>query len=69
MVYKLFVQKLNQDVCDLSTALAKAELEMRVRDEEVERELEKFKETGEVPSPENVARIAVYGNEVRKQYF
>lgn len=58
------IEKLNQDVCDLSTALAKAELEMRVRDEEVERELEKFKETGEVPSPENVARIAVYGNEV-----
>ncbi|CAG9760994.1 unnamed protein product [Ceutorhynchus assimilis] len=58
------VEKFNQDVCDLSTALAKAELEMRVKEEEVEHEIEKFQKTGAVPSPEVLARVTVYGNEI-----
>lgn len=60
-------QKLNQDVCDLSTALSKAELEMRVKEEEVEHELEKFQKTGELPSPEVLARVTAYENEVRSK--
>ncbi|KAH1017014.1 interaptin isoform X1 [Dendroctonus ponderosae] len=58
------VEKLNQDVCDLSTALSKAELDMRVKEEEVEHELEKFQKTGAIPSAEILARVAVYENEL-----
>ncbi|XP_050297319.1 uncharacterized protein LOC126736802 [Anthonomus grandis grandis] len=58
------VEKLNQDVCDLSTALSKAELESKIKEEEVERAIEKFRETGEIPSPEILARAAIYENEV-----
>lgn len=40
---------------------------MRVKEEEVEHELDKFQKTGEIPSAEILARVAVYENEVRIQ--
>ncbi|XP_076266026.1 microtubule-binding protein cornetto isoform X1 [Rhynchophorus ferrugineus] len=58
------VEKLNQDVCDLSTALAKAEVIMKEKDEEVERQMEVWNKTGEMPSPEVLARLVVAQNEV-----
>ncbi|XP_066261009.1 putative leucine-rich repeat-containing protein DDB_G0290503 [Euwallacea similis] len=58
------IEKLNQDVCDLSTALSKAELEMRVKEEEVEHEVSKYQENGDVLSSEVIARISVYGKAI-----
>ncbi|XP_030768385.1 myosin-15-like [Sitophilus oryzae] len=58
------VEKLNQDVCDLSTVLSKAELEMRVKEEDVDRQIGVFSDTGEMPSEEVLARLIITQNEV-----
>lgn len=51
------MQKLSQDVCELSTALSKAELELRVKDEEVTAILKKWEETGDHPDKEGVVKL------------
>ncbi|KAJ8955167.1 hypothetical protein NQ318_009060 [Aromia moschata] len=58
------VEKLNQDVCELSTALAKAELETKIKEEEVTEEIKKWEKTGEMPTPEILGRLVVSQNEI-----
>lgn len=68
MRFKL--QKLNQDVCDLSTALSKTEMELRMKDEEVLTILKKWEETGECPTDQaELAKLALFGNQVSFFYF
>jgi uncharacterized protein with von Willebrand factor type A (vWA) domain len=57
-------QKLNQDVCELSTALAKAELEMKMRDEEVSEAVKNWEKNSEIPSTEVLARLNAAQTEV-----
>lgn len=57
-------QKLNQDVCELSTALAKAELEMKMKDEEIAEAIKNWDENREIPTPEVIARLNAAQNEV-----
>lgn len=57
-------QKLSQDVCDLSTALSKSELELRVKQEEVNLVLNKWEETEEIPDKEILAKLVLSQNEV-----
>ncbi|CAH0554920.1 unnamed protein product [Brassicogethes aeneus] len=58
------VEKLNQDVCELSTALSKAELETRIKEEEVAEEIKKCEETGKTPSAEVLGRLVATQNEI-----
>ncbi|KAJ8964520.1 hypothetical protein NQ314_004815 [Rhamnusium bicolor] len=58
------VEKLNQDVCELSTALSKAELEMKIKEEEVGEEIKKWEKTGEMPTAEILGRLVVSQNEI-----
>jgi NADH dehydrogenase/NADH:ubiquinone oxidoreductase subunit G len=60
-------QKLNQDVCELSTALAKAELEMKMRDEEVSEAVKNWEKNSEIPSTEVLARLNAAQTEVINQ--
>lgn len=53
-------------MCELSTALAKAELETKVKEEEVGEEIKKWEKTGEMPTPEVLGRLIVSQNEVSK---
>lgn len=55
---------MNQDVCELSTALAKAELEMKIKDEEASEALKKWEQNNEIPTPEVIARLNAAQNEV-----
>ncbi|KAJ8980911.1 hypothetical protein NQ317_011552, partial [Molorchus minor] len=64
LMAQLKVEKLNQDVCELSTALAKAELEMKIKEEEVAEEIKKWEKTGEMPTPEILGRLVVAQNEI-----
>ncbi|XP_060529485.1 centromere-associated protein E [Cylas formicarius] len=58
------VEKLNQDVCELSTALAKAELEMKLKEDEVEKEMQRWSETGETPSAQVLGRLFLLQKEI-----
>ncbi|CAG9815373.1 unnamed protein product [Phaedon cochleariae] len=58
------VEKLNQDVCELSTALSKAELEHKMKEEEVSEEMKKWEKTGEIPAPEILGRLVSAHNEI-----
>lgn len=58
------VEKLNQDVCELSTTLAKAEMENKTKEDEVSREIKKWEKTGKVPSPEILANLISNQNEI-----
>lgn len=60
------LQKLNQDVCDLSTALSKSELELRMKEDEVTEALKIWEETNEIPDKEVLARLLTSQNEVLK---
>lgn len=60
-------QKLNQDVCELSTALAKAELEMKMKDEEVSEAVKNWEKNSEIPSTEVLARLNAAQTEVINQ--
>lgn len=62
------LQKLNQDVCELSTALAKAELEMKMKDEEAAEAMKKWEESGEAPTPEVMARLNAAHKEVNQSF-
>ncbi|XP_017778316.1 PREDICTED: synaptonemal complex protein 1 [Nicrophorus vespilloides] len=58
------VEKLNQDVCDLSTALSKSEREIKVKEEEGTEALKRWEATGEVPSAEVMGKLVISLNEV-----
>lgn len=58
------VEKLNQDVCELSTALAKAELEMKLKEEMVGEEIKRWDKTGEMPTADVLSRLVMSQNEV-----
>ncbi|XP_057668842.1 centromere-associated protein E [Diorhabda carinulata] len=58
------VEKLNQDVCELSTALSKAEMHNKLKEEEVSKEIKKWEKTGEVPAPEILGRLITTQNEI-----
>ncbi|XP_056644608.1 coiled-coil domain-containing protein 18 [Diorhabda sublineata] len=58
------VEKLNQDVCELSTALSKAEMQNKLKEEEVSKEIKKWEKTGEVPAPEILGRLITTQNEI-----
>jgi hypothetical protein len=62
-------QKLNQDVCELSTALAKAELEMKMKDEEVSEAVKNWEKNSEIPSTEVLARLNAAQTEVINRKF
>ncbi|VEN45875.1 unnamed protein product [Callosobruchus maculatus] len=58
------VERLNQDVCELSTALAKTELETRMKEEEILEEIKKLETSGDFPSPDILGRLVVNQNEI-----
>ncbi|VEN45876.1 unnamed protein product [Callosobruchus maculatus] len=57
-------KRLNQDVCELSTALAKTELETRMKEEEILEEIKKLETSGDFPSPDILGRLVVNQNEI-----
>lgn len=63
------VEKLNQDVCELSTALAKAELEMKMKEEMVSEEIKRWDKTGELPTPDVLSRLVVSQNEASLNFM
>lgn len=51
-------------MCELSTALSKSELELRMKEDEVLATLKKLDESGEEPDKEVIAKLIVMQNEV-----
>ncbi|XP_044755770.1 putative leucine-rich repeat-containing protein DDB_G0290503 [Coccinella septempunctata] len=51
------LEKQNQDVCELSTALSKIELDAKMKQEEVNEAILLWEQTGEIPSQEIMGRI------------
>ncbi|XP_072388381.1 uncharacterized protein corn [Diabrotica undecimpunctata] len=58
------VEKLNQDVCELSTALSKAEMKNKIKEDEVSQEIKKWEKTGEVPAADILGRLISTQNEI-----
>ncbi|XP_022917817.1 putative leucine-rich repeat-containing protein DDB_G0290503 [Onthophagus taurus] len=58
------VEKLNQDVCELSTALSKSEHESKLKEEESIEALNKWKIHGDMPPNEILGRILITQNEI-----
>lgn len=69
IIGSFYLQKLNRDVCELSTALAKAELKMKLKEEEVGEEIKKWEKTGEMPTPEILGRLVLSHDEVSSVRF
>lgn len=60
----MLLQKLNQDVCELSTALSKTELLLKAKDEEALEALKTWEQTGETPATEFLGRLLAMEKEV-----
>ncbi|CAG9864013.1 unnamed protein product [Phyllotreta striolata] len=58
------VEKLNQDVCELSTTLAKAELEKKRKEDEVNEGIKNLEKSAQVPSGEILAKLICAQNEI-----
>lgn len=58
------IQKLNEDVCALSTACSKAELELKVKKEETEEAIKKWESKEEIPSKEVLAKVFIDQKEI-----
>lgn len=57
-------QRLNQDVCDLSTTCSKAELQLKLQEEEATKILKEWQETGQLPSEDILSKIVAAKHEV-----
>lgn len=63
----LLFQRLNQDVCVLSTALSKAEMDAKLKEDEASEALRAWQSHGDMPPNEVLGRILIAQNEVSKK--
>lgn len=60
----MVLQKLNQDVCELSTALSKTELLAKTKEEEAIEAINNWEQSEEVPARELLGRLIILSKEV-----
>ncbi|XP_066998165.2 serine-rich adhesin for platelets [Anabrus simplex] len=61
--YREEVERLSRDVCKLSSLCQRAELQLRSREEEAEKALKQWQQTGHLPPADTLARILAASNE------
>lgn len=57
-------QRLNQDVCELSTTCSKAELQLRLQEEEATKILKDWQESGQLPPADVLSKLVAASHEV-----